>query len=114
MIAVVAGVRSTVKVRDAGVASAFPEGSVARAWIVCGPSPRVEVVKGVGHETKLPPSTRHSNDEPGSVDVKVKVGVDWLVRPFGPAICVSGAVWSPCQVGRASAPAALVMRVWPG
>ncbi len=55
---------STVKLREAGVASTFPARSVARTSNVCAPSASDPVVSGVEHEPHAPPSTRHSKLEP--------------------------------------------------
>ena len=55
---------STVKVREAGVASVLPGGSVARTSKVWVPSARVAVVKGEVQVANVPPSTRHSKVEP--------------------------------------------------
>ena len=59
-IAVCGAAVSTVKLRDAGVGSTLPAGSVARTSKVWEPSARDAVVSGVEHEPHAPPSTRHS------------------------------------------------------
>ena len=75
---------STVKLRDAGVGSTLPAGSVARTSNVCAPSANEAVVSGVEHEPHAPPSTRHSKLEPAWLDEKANVGVESLVGPEGP------------------------------
>src|SRR5947207_1256593 len=74
-IVVFGAVRSTVHVRLAGVASVLPAGSVARTSKVWLPSPSAPVVSGLVQELQLPPSTRHSNVEPGSLPLKLNDGV---------------------------------------
>ena len=64
-------------------------------------------------EANEPPSSRHSKDEPTSVEVKLKSALEALLGSAGPAVIdVSGAVVSTVQVyvcGAASAlPAASV------
>src|SRR5262249_56078569 len=65
---------STVHVKLAGDASVFPAGSVARALNVCEPSPSAESECGLVQGDHEPPSTRHSNVEPPSLEVKEKLG----------------------------------------
>ena len=84
---------STVKVRLAGVGSVLPAGSVARTSKVCGPSASADVVNGVVQAANAAASTRHSNVEPASVEVKVKVGrvvVGRAARAGPPVMEVSG------------------------
>src|SRR5215510_13468255 len=82
---------STVKLREAGVWSVLPAGSVARTEKVWGPSAREAVVSGEEQGAQAPESTRHSKDEPGWSESKVKVGVGLLVGPAGPLrMLVSG------------------------
>ena len=60
---------STVQVCEAGVPSVFPAGSVARASNVWLPSTRGPTVAGLAHGSQsMPPSRRHSKDEPGSLE----------------------------------------------
>ena len=83
---------STVKLRDAGVGSTLPAGSVARTSKVCAPSASDAVVSGVEHEPHAPPSTRHSNVEPAWSAENANVGVASLVGPDGPlSMVVCGA-----------------------
>src|SRR3954452_2454009 len=63
------GVVSIVHVRVAGEASVLPAPSVARTLNVCEPSARPEYALGEVHAAYAPPSMRHSNVEPDSVDV---------------------------------------------
>ena len=100
VIAVCAGVVSTVKARSAGVPSTFPEGSIARARNVCGPSLSGWVWNGEPQGAKEAPSTRHSKVEPSSPGaLMVKDGVAVLISPLGSAaMTVSGARPSACQL----------------
>ena len=75
---------STVKLRDAGVASTFPAGSVARTSNVCAPSASGAVVWAELQAAQAPPSTRHSNVEPTWSAENANVGVASLVGPDGP------------------------------
>ena len=75
---------STVKLRDAGVGSTLPAGSVARTSNVWAPSASDAVVSGDAHEPQAPPSTRHSNVEPASSAENPNVGVASFVGPDGP------------------------------
>ena len=85
---------STVIERLAGVASALPATSVARASKLCAPSASAAVVCGEVQAAKAAASTRHSNDDPAS-EANENVGVLSLVVPLGPAvIVVSGGVVS--------------------
>ena len=52
--------------------------SVARTSNVCVPSARAgERVSGLEHALQLPPSIRHANVEPGSLELNEKAGVAW-------------------------------------
>ena len=75
---------STVKLRDAGVASTFAAGSVARTSKVCAPSASDAVVWDEVQEPHAPASTRHSNVEPAWSAENAKVGVESFVGPDGP------------------------------
>jgi hypothetical protein len=75
---------STVKLREAGVASTFPAGSVARTSNVCAPSASAAVVWAEVQEAHAPASTRHSNVEPAWLEENVNVGVESFVGPDGP------------------------------
>ena len=89
------GALATVNARVAGVASVLPAASVARTETLCAPSVSVGVVHGLVHVAHAPASTRHSKDEPDSLDVNANVGVLSLVEPVGPElIVVSGGVVS--------------------
>ena len=86
---------STLKDRSAGVGSVFAAWSAALTSNVCRPSVRVAVSKGELQAANAPPSMRHSNVAPGSVDMKVKEGAFLLVGPEGPPVMVvSGGVVS--------------------
>ena len=73
---------STVKVRDAGVASVLPASSVARTSKVCWPS-LSEGDAGELQGVKSSVSTRHSKVELASLELNSKVGVESLVRGPG-------------------------------
>jgi hypothetical protein len=75
---------STVKLREAGVESTLPTGSVPRTSNVCAPSASDAVVSGEEQEAQTAPSTRHSKVDPASLAEKVNVGVESLVGPDGP------------------------------
>ena len=66
LIVVCGAAVSTVKLREAGVASTLPAGSVARASKLWAPSVSDVMVSGVEHEPHAPASTRHSKLEPAS------------------------------------------------
>src|SRR5438132_14199253 len=86
---------SRCHVQLAGVGSVLPAASVERTAKVCELSVRPEALCGVVHGAKAPPSMLHSNVEPGSEDVNVKVGVAALDGSAGfETIVVSGAVRS--------------------
>jgi hypothetical protein len=120
-IVVFGGPTSMIHVWLAGLPSVFPAGSVARTsnvWLLSASAG--ESVSGDVHGSHVPPSSLHSNVEPVSGELNVKVGV---VLPEGLAglesIVVFGAVVSIVQVdvaGDASVlPAASVARtskVW--
>ena len=120
MIVVFGGAVSTVKLREAGVASTLPAGSIARTSNVWAPSAATAVVFADVHDVHAPPSTRHSNVEPAWLDENANVGVASPVRPDGPlSIVVCGATVStvkPREAGVASTfPAGSVARtsnVW--
>jgi len=104
-IVVFGAVRSTVHVWDAGVASVLPAGSVARTSKVWLPAPSALVVWGLVQAFQLPPSTRHSNVEPASLELNWKLGVvlfDGLAGPL--SIVVFGAVRSIVHVCDAGVP----------
>src|SRR5919197_3853055 len=82
---------SRCHVHVAGEASVFPAGSVARTSKVCALSVRPPTVCGLVHGAKAPPSIRHSNVEPVSVELNVKAGLAALDGSAGlPVIGVSG------------------------
>ena len=84
-----------VQVWLAGVASVLPAGSVALASNVCSPVDNPEYAFGELQELKLPPSRRHSNVDPASLEEKVKEALVLVVVPDGPSpIVVSGGVLS--------------------
>ena len=86
---------STVKLREAGVASTLLAGSVARTSKVCAPSAREAVVWAELQEAHAPASTRHSKVEPTWLAENANVGVESFVGPDGPlSIVVSGATVS--------------------
>ena len=92
-ILVSGAVVSTVKLREAGVGSGLPAGSVARTSKLWPPSARGPAVCGAEHSPQPPPSIRHSNHEPGSFAEKPKVGDAAFVGPDGPlSMVVSGGV----------------------
>ena len=80
--------------------SVLPAWSVARASKVWLPAPRAgEIVSGLEQEVQPPPSIRHSNVEPLSEELKLKLGVVLLEgSPGCVSIVVSGAVRSTVQV----------------
>ncbi len=75
---------STVNVRDAGVWSTLPAGSVARTSKVCSPSASVVVGCGAAHGANGPPSTRHSKVASGVPSENSNSGVASVVVPDGP------------------------------
>src|SRR5262245_12168542 len=108
---------STVKLREAGVWSVLPAGSVARTWKLWGPSLREAVVSGLEQGAQEPESTRHSKLDPAWSESKVKVGVGSLVGPVGPVrMAVSGSAVSTVMLRVAGVwsvlPAGSVARTW--
>lgn len=106
---------STVKVREAGVASVLPAGSVARTANECEPLLRLLIVCGEVQDAYAPESTLHSKVEPPSVAEKVNwaLAVVIVSSCWGPlSIVVSGAAVSTLKVRVAVAalPAASVAR----
>jgi hypothetical protein len=93
-IVVFGAVRSIVQVWLAGVASVLPAASVARTSKVWLPAPSAASVSGLEHDVQLPPSMRHSKLEPGSEELKEKVGVVSLVGSAGvePIVVAGGVV----------------------
>jgi hypothetical protein len=90
-IVVSGGVASTVNVRESGVGSTLPAGSMARTENVWEPSARCTVVFGELQGEKAPASTLHLKRAPDSGEENVNVGVGSLVVPEGPeSIVVSG------------------------
>ena len=91
---------STVKLRDAGVASTFPAGSVARTSKVCAPSASDAVVSGVECTNPMRrrrPGTR--SVEPAWSAENANVGVASFVGPDGPlSIVVCGAAVSTVKL----------------
>ena len=113
VIEVLGATRSTVNDRLAGVGSRLPEGSVARTSNVCDPSPNGAVVRGEVHAANESSSTRHSNVEPGSDELKPNVGVLSFVGPTGPvAIVVSGGARSSVLSSTATPPLASSRADW--
>ena len=77
----------------------MPAWSVARTWKVWLPAASAESVSGLEHALQPPPSTRHSNVDPDSVELKEKLGVVSLEGSVGvELIVVFGAVRSTVQV----------------
>src|SRR5947208_894681 len=94
-IVVFGAVRSTVQVWLECVASVLPAGSVARTSKVWLPAPSAEVAWGLVQADQLPPSIRHSKVEPGSLELKLKLGVGSFDGLPGPEFSdVVGAVVS--------------------
>ena len=90
---------SIVQVRLAGEASVLPAASVALTSNVCDPVDNPEYDFGEVQEPKLPPSKRHSNVDPDSLEEKVKDALVLVVVPDGPSmIVVSGGVVSAAMV----------------
>src|SRR5690242_15850796 len=86
---------SRCHVQLSGDASVLPAASVARTSNVCVLSASPERPCGLVHGDQLPPSIRHSNVEPASVELKAKLGVAALDGSAGLlVIVVSGAVRS--------------------
>ena len=78
----------------------LPAWSVARTSKVWLPAPSAgEIVSGLVHGVQLPPSTRQSKVEPGSVALNANVGVASFDGSDGlESIVVFGAVRSIVQV----------------
>ena len=86
---------SIIQVYDAGLGSLLPAVSIARTSNVCKPGGIPETVSGVTQVLYTPPSTRHSNIDPPSVDANVKVADVEFVALIGcVVIVVSGGVVS--------------------
>ncbi len=89
------GGRFTVHVRLAGVGSVFPAASVARTSKVWEPPESPVYDLGEVHALHAPPSRRHWNVEPASLDVNEKLADGEVTVPDGPeVIVVSGGVVS--------------------
>jgi hypothetical protein len=95
-----------VKARLAGRGSTLSARSIALTKNVWAPLPSGElgvwVAPGPKQDANPAPSNRHSNLEPGSSEVKPKVGVASLVVPDGPEVIVvsggsvsGGGGWPP-------------------
>ena len=99
-IVVFGGVRSTVQVWLAGVASVFPDVSVARTSNVWVPAVSAgEIDSGLVQDVQLLPSMLQSNVEPASFELNVKLGVVLLEGSAGlESIVVFGGVRSTVQV----------------
>src|SRR5690242_8363882 len=92
---------SRCHVHVSGDASVLPAASVARTSSVCALSVRPATLCGLVQGDQVPPSTRHSNVEPASVELKLKLGVATLDGSAGLAvIVVSGAVRSTSTLRR--------------
>lgn len=89
-------------VRTAGVASTFPEGSIARTRTVCRPNARPEYVFGDVQNVHGPFICLHSNFEPACEELNLNVAVRAVVGLRGPAVIVafgfesSGVIPSRC------------------
>src|SRR5439155_9287733 len=107
-IVVSGAVRSTVQVWEAGLPSVLPATSVARTSKLWLPSDSAAVVCGLVQELQPPLSMRHSKLEPGSLALKLKLGVVSLDGLAGPeSRVVLGAVTSIVQVTLAGLPSVL-------
>ena len=95
----------------AGVGSVFPAASVARtlnAWV---PGARSETVCGEAHAAYAPPSNRHWNVPPVSVETKANVAWVPATVPLGPeVIVVSGAAVSTVHAREAGVGSVLPAR----
>ena len=110
VIVVFAGVRSTVKVNDAGVASTFPAASIARTSNVYVPSASGASVSGLVSAAHAPASTRAWKVVPGSAELNANVGVvSWVAAAGAESIAVSGATVS-IRTACASTPVSLPIR----
>ena len=78
----------------------LPAASVARTWKVWLPAVSAgEIDSGLVQDVQLPPSTWHSKLEPGSLELKLKLGVVLLDGSDGlELIVVFGAVRSTVHV----------------
>src|SRR5947208_11120155 len=86
---------SRCHVHVSGDGSVFPAASVARTSNVCALSASPLTEWGLAQGAQAPPSIRHSKLEPGSDELKVKLGVAAFDGSAGlPTIVVSGAVRS--------------------
>src|SRR4051794_5306703 len=116
MAGVFGGLVSMKIAREAGLPSGLPTESTARTSKVWLPRVSAGAVNGDGHAANAPPSTLHSNVEPGLLDSNAHVGVVSLVGPSGPeVIVVSGVVVSITKVRDAAVPvlpAESVARTW--
>ena len=82
-------------VRVAGDASRLPAASAARTASTWVPGEREVTVCGEAHEAYAPPSNRHSNVPPVSVETNANVAWAPATVPLGPeVIVVSGAAVS--------------------
>src|SRR4029079_19577057 len=79
---------SRCHVQLSGDASVLPAASVARTSNVCVLSASPERPCGLVHDDQLPPSIRHSNVEPASVELKAKLGVAALDGTAGLVLIV--------------------------
>jgi hypothetical protein len=79
-----------VKERAAG-APTFPGASIARTEKLWAPSASGWSLRGELQLLKAPASTRHWKVEPGSLDLKLKLGVGLLMMlpSLGPAVMVA-------------------------
>ena len=76
-----------------------PAPSVARTWNVWLPSPRPDSASGDVQPLQAPPSSRHSNVEPGSSDENSNEGEASELGSLGAtSMVVSGAVRSTFTV----------------
>src|ERR671932_744425 len=80
---------SRCHVQVGGVGSTFPAGSIERTSNGCWLSARPLIVFGLVHGFQEPPSTRHWNVEPASLEVNVNVDV-LLGSPGAPVMFVNG------------------------
>jgi hypothetical protein len=82
---------ATVQTRRAGVASALPYGSRARATNVCGPRASPAYAGAAPHAANGAPSSEHSKAEPATDARSANAAVVLAVTAVGPpAIVVSG------------------------
>src|SRR4051812_12752535 len=83
---------------------AFVAASIARASKVCLPSASEDIRYGESQAFDAPPSMRHSNRAPGSLDRSVNAGAGSLVDPDGPSMTSSGGVVSTAKGCDATVP----------